>query len=339
MLVIVFYCPFKIYAAVDSPEIDRSKESSKKSDETTISEEKKAKLQQIEEHSYKGIIYLNDKKFDKAIEEYKKVLEIDPNLAMAHTNIAWIYIQRKKDNDFDLAMRELKEATRLDPKLMLAHRNLWWLFRIQGKTDEALKQLEKIVELEPDNPEQYINLGDSYLSDLKDFALAEKTYKKAIEIDSNTSFMYVKLAKALELQKKYDDAIKELEKIIEKYPTDSYSYLFLAIVYGKSGREKEIIDKMKLGINKIQNDPLMAYQAKWPIKLLKFYAGELEEKELLSEASVNPVWETQAFYYIGMKYLWENYKSKAIEFFKKSVENKIARSCEFEYAKIELQLN
>ena len=340
LLLLIFFCPINIYAGIDSPKIEPSNEIPlKESNKDIISEEKKARLQQIEELSYKGIAYLNENKFDKAIEEYKKILQLDPKLAIAHTNIAWIYIQRKQGNDLELANLELKEAIRLDPKLMLAHRNLWWLYRIQDKTDEALIQLEKIIELEPDNSEQYINLGDSYLSDMKKFPLAEKTYKKAMEIESNNSYIYIKLAKALEFQKKYTNAIEVLDKAIEKFPTDCYPYLFLAIIYGKSGKSKQIMEKMKIGLNHLQKNPMTAYQNKWSIKLLKFYAGELQEKELLAESSTNPMWETQAFYYIGMKYLWEHSKNEATDFLKKCIEKKMIRSCEFEYAKIELSLN
>ncbi|MGA1869762.1 MAG: tetratricopeptide repeat protein [bacterium] len=301
------------------------------------SEEENLKKKQIEEHSYKATKFSYERKFDKALEEYKKILELDPNMAMAHNDIAWTYIQRNKPNDLPLAERELLEAIRLDPNLILAHRNLWWVYRLQDKKEIAVKQLEKIIQFEPDKAENYINLADGYLSDVKDFSQAAETYKKALKIKPE-NHIYSRLAKALEYQGKYKEAIQVLETIIKKSPKDCYPYLFLAVILGKSGKKEQIPERMKAPLKVIQEEPFTARQNEWPIKLMKFYSGELSEKDLLSDASLHSLWETQAFYYIGMKYVWESNKEKAISYLKQCIEKKNTRSAEFEYAKIELYL-
>jgi len=56
---------------------------------------------------------LESNNFDDAIEEYKKVLEIDPENVRAHNNLGVAFF---KKGDYDKAIAEFNEALRLDPQ-------------------------------------------------------------------------------------------------------------------------------------------------------------------------------------------------------------------------------
>ncbi len=68
---------------------------------------------------------------DRAIEAYKRAIELDPVAPSAHYNIGLIHAERK---DWDEAIRWFQEAIRANPADKDAR---WWLQRAQQARDEA----------------------------------------------------------------------------------------------------------------------------------------------------------------------------------------------------------
>ena len=90
---------------------------------------------------------------DLAINEFKEVLRLQPNAADAHFKIGLLY-----DNKADItnAMREYREAIRLDPKGLDGQDSrgniALILFYVQGKKDEAIKELDVLLKINPNHP-------------------------------------------------------------------------------------------------------------------------------------------------------------------------------------------
>jgi DNA-binding winged helix-turn-helix (wHTH) protein/TolB-like protein/Tfp pilus assembly protein PilF len=85
--------------------------------------------------------------YDKAKTATLKALELDDELAEAHTSLAWI--KRIHEWDWTGSEREFKRAIELNPNYCNAH--MWYslLLLTEGRKDESLTEMEKARELQP----------------------------------------------------------------------------------------------------------------------------------------------------------------------------------------------
>jgi DNA-binding winged helix-turn-helix (wHTH) protein/TolB-like protein/Tfp pilus assembly protein PilF len=85
--------------------------------------------------------------YEKARTTARKALELDEELAEAHTSLGWI--RRTHDWDWKGAESEFKRAIELNPNYTNAHQWYALLLATLGRLDEAVAEIEKARELEP----------------------------------------------------------------------------------------------------------------------------------------------------------------------------------------------
>ena len=220
--------------------------------------------------------------------------------------------------------------------MVVAHRNLWWIYRLLKKYDKAFETLNKIIRIEPENAINYLNLGDAYVNDNRDFKMAVQSYQKGLELDPNNHYIHRKLGKVYEFEKQYDLAIAEYKKAMAIMPTDPYTYLFLAVTLGKSGKSEDIVPLMKDAVQTISKD--LPFKNRWDLMLLKFYAEDIKEEDLIAQAKSIPIHRCQALFYAGLKHIWKGNKKKGKEYLNECLGMGIDALSEYEYSKTELYL-
>ena len=89
---------------------------------------------------------INRAETDAAIAQYQRALEVDPNLADAHSELATALLTK---GDSQKAEAHYLEAARLDPKRADVHSNLGSLLLGQGKTSQAIIQYEEALRIDP----------------------------------------------------------------------------------------------------------------------------------------------------------------------------------------------
>ncbi|MCI0387416.1 MAG: tetratricopeptide repeat protein [Acidobacteria bacterium] len=77
---------------------------------------------------------------DAAILEFKRVVELAPNLAAAHANLGAVYFEKK---DYDSAIPSLRKALELNPDLPGVHSMLGVALLTRGYASQAIPHLEK----------------------------------------------------------------------------------------------------------------------------------------------------------------------------------------------------
>ncbi len=91
-----------------------------------------------------------------------KALEIDPDLPEAHTVSGMI--AATYDWDWVKAEREFKRSLELDPNLAITHyRYAWTYLSPMGRHDEAIAEMKRAMELEPLSLVQGANFAAVYL--------------------------------------------------------------------------------------------------------------------------------------------------------------------------------
>ena len=126
-----------------------------------------------------GAAYPINDETEKAIESYKKAIEINPGLAEAYAGLGDRYLDDGQAND---AIGYLKKATEINPTLVSAYLNLGVAYEETGQGDEAIASYEKVIELKPRLTRAYFYLGELYL-EKGDKENAIKAYKKVIELE------------------------------------------------------------------------------------------------------------------------------------------------------------
>jgi Flp pilus assembly protein TadD len=134
--------------------------------------------------------YFAAKQYDKAGDDYLKILQRDPDNALVLGNLAAIELQQ---GSLDAAEKHIKSALAQNPNDSYNLSILGYLKFRQEKFDEAFDALSRAAKLDPQNPEIENYLGVT-LSHKGLRAQAEATLRKALELDPNYAAAHNNLA-------------------------------------------------------------------------------------------------------------------------------------------------
>ena len=131
---------------------------------------------------YFGIPDLN-----AAIKDYRRAIELAPKNAEAYLKLGMALQAQQK---LPAAEKSYLKATQLDSSLAVAYNNLAWIAsQDRNRSSEAVKWAEKAVEVSPLIADFHDTLGWIYHNQAR-YAEAEKSLKKAIEMQASPQFLY-----------------------------------------------------------------------------------------------------------------------------------------------------
>lgn len=128
--------------------------------EQAIQEFKKAleiKPDNAEARYNMGLVYLDQKLYDLALDEFKMAVKINPNHSDARNNIGWLYFNNK---EFSKAEREWKQALTINPYHTKVLNNLGVLYYVTKEYQKALHKFQSIASLQPDNEDVKFKIAD-----------------------------------------------------------------------------------------------------------------------------------------------------------------------------------
>jgi TolB-like protein/Tfp pilus assembly protein PilF len=136
-----------------------------------------------------------------------KAIEIDDNLAEAHTSLAWL--MGNYDWNWIASEREYRRAIELNPSYATAHH--WYALQLanMGRHAEAIEEIRKARQLDPLSPRINANVGGN-----------------------------------LYQARQYDQALEELNKALELNPNDPLAHGLLGFVYLQKGKNQEAIAEL-----------------------------------------------------------------------------------------------
>lgn len=113
----------------------------------------------VKEATAKGIEYGKAGKYDEAITELNKAIELDPRFVPAYANRALAYQGKGKLN---LAIDDCTKAIELDSKYIPAYINRGTIYGAKGDYDSAIADFEKAIKLKPDDAMAYYSRALAY---------------------------------------------------------------------------------------------------------------------------------------------------------------------------------
>jgi serine/threonine-protein kinase len=175
----------------------------------------------------------------KAEEAIAKALEIDENIAEAHTTLGWIKFYYHWD--WEGAEREFKRAIELNPNYATAHQWYAEYLNNMGRFDEALLEIEKAHELAPISLIINVVVGFiHYYARQYDKAILQ--YKKTIEMDPSFWMTYDFLSQVYRQKGMYDKALETLQKWKEIGNLEEEALVDRKVyIYALMGRKKEAL--------------------------------------------------------------------------------------------------
>jgi tetratricopeptide (TPR) repeat protein len=110
-----------------------------------------------------------------------------------------------------------------DSENVAAHLEAAAAYYANGEYDKAIIELEKVIELEPDNADAYTNLALSYFKN-GDYENAVTTWTEVIKFNPAEAAPYYERGMSYFNLKKYEQAITDLTQAIDLDPTNADAY-------------------------------------------------------------------------------------------------------------------
>jgi tetratricopeptide (TPR) repeat protein len=130
--------------------------------------------QQLEECFRAGQTALKQGDFARAVDEFNKVLKLDPNLVEAEVNLG---LAHQSLYEYDLAVRYLTKALQERPNLTSLNVIVGMDYLKLGSPEKAISFLQHAVKLDPGNKDARETLAVSYVGQEK-FELAAEEYRQ-----------------------------------------------------------------------------------------------------------------------------------------------------------------
>jgi len=110
---------------------------------------------------FKGAYYFSLREYQKSIDSYEKILEIDPNSSEIYYNLGSAY---QALGEFNEAIGYFKRLLQLYSQDIEIHFKLGVCYYSLNKHKHAINYLEKVIDITPEDPESLTLLGLSYYS-------------------------------------------------------------------------------------------------------------------------------------------------------------------------------
>ncbi|MDR2490428.1 MAG: tetratricopeptide repeat protein, partial [Spirochaetaceae bacterium] len=191
----------------------------------------------------RGIAFLEDDKYDSALAEFNKALELKPDYAAALYFIGDVYFFQDK---YDTAIEYYTRTLNIDP-IPNADANYWDAYLARGicyleknDYDRAIADFNQSEKLRPKGAFMFYKRGLAYFNK-KLYTSATKDFTKSIGLNSKNAEPYIYRGMVRILLKEYDKAVQDFSQGLKIEPTIAYVYYLRALAYSKKKYTKSAI--------------------------------------------------------------------------------------------------
>ncbi|MEQ1757837.1 MAG: tetratricopeptide repeat protein [Vicinamibacterales bacterium] len=128
-----------------------------------------------------GVLYQSENKLDEAMKAYEKAIAIDPRAPIAANNLAWLMSER--GGNLDLALQLAQTAKSQAPNRPDFADTLGWVYYKKNLSESAITAFKEGAEQAPKNPILHYHLGMAY-AQKGDKANARASVEQALALNA-----------------------------------------------------------------------------------------------------------------------------------------------------------
>jgi tetratricopeptide (TPR) repeat protein len=202
--------------------------------------------------------------YEKAIELYSKIIDLNPFDGYSYDKIAWCYYLNKnidKETKKKEMFKNVKKAILFEPDMSEYYRTMSIYYRLEGLNELQLEYIQKAKDMalnESDKEIYYSDLAKYYITD--DYTKSLDFINKAIDIDPENTYNWYLLGYIYFYDYKYEKAETAFEKALSFEKMDDYLQSYL---YGYYARTCYFLnnygDAKKYIIKALELDPTNQY--------------------------------------------------------------------------------
>jgi protein O-mannosyl-transferase len=190
---------------------------------------------------------LQSGRFDEAIAECQRALEIKPDFAAAHNNLGAALVNQRGDNGarlqngaIDEAIAHYRSALQINPDFAQAHSNLGTALLLKGQVDDAIAHYQKALEIDPNYAEARYSLGNAFLAAGR-YNGSIANYEAALRIRPDYFEAHYNLGRVLATIGKTDEALKEFNEALRAGGDSAQVHCALGSLLGRMGHREEAV--------------------------------------------------------------------------------------------------
>ncbi|MCK4645320.1 MAG: protein kinase [Candidatus Aminicenantes bacterium] len=186
-----------------------------------------------------------ERNYDKAIEAYNKLFELDPDHDVGRNNIAVIH---RNLEEWDKAIEHLEVCRKNKAEFIGVYQSLGDYYAAKGMYQKAREAYKDYINNFSDVAVVHAYLSLSYVCEGK-YDLAIEEADKAIKLDPSNPMRYRK-GRIYQLMGRYEDAEKEYIKLLESENKTWHleARRWLEILYRTQGKLKKAKEQAQLGL-------------------------------------------------------------------------------------------
>lgn len=166
---------------------------------------------EIIHHFNQGISFYHQGEIPKAIQAYRKVIEMDPAYVEAYNNLGIIY---QETGDLDSALKTYQKAVEINPSYEKGLNNIGILHLLRGEDQKAEEVFQKVLTINPTHIETHINLGTLYKR-MGQLDKGIESYRKAIGIRATHGEAHYNLGLLYEQMGNRELAVQHYRQFVE----------------------------------------------------------------------------------------------------------------------------
>ncbi|RKZ27385.1 hypothetical protein DRQ20_00560 [bacterium] len=187
-----------------------------------------------------GIQAYQKEDYATAEKKVRMAIELAPDSSLYHSFLGSILAYEGKEEE---AKREFETALKLNPRNPNVHYNLAVYYKKKKDYKSAAKHLAEAAKLDTANTDYLFELGEVY-ANLEDYKNAEITFAKITKIDPKNKDAWFNLGVTRVKLEKFKEAARAFEKVVEIDSKDADAYLLLGRVYYRMKEYKKALDAL-----------------------------------------------------------------------------------------------